>query len=93
MRYKSKCCDARVKIEGDDKEGTFYFVCTKCDEPCDIKSECPHIRHTGGYCKEVDDYIEGADMCDLVDKFCLLAWGYECDEWAEIQREWKEEGG
>ena len=55
--------------------------------------ECPHLHRTGGYCKELDDYIEGADMCDIVDKVCLLWGGYRCEEWEEILREWAQEGG
>jgi hypothetical protein len=31
----SKCCQAPVRIEGD-KEGTQYYACSVCDEPCDI---------------------------------------------------------
>jgi len=48
---------------------------------------CPHIRHTGGYSKELDEYIEGADMCSLVDKWCLLEEGLECKIWEETQKE------
>lgn len=28
----SNCCKAPVRIEGDV---TMYYVCTKCDKPCD----------------------------------------------------------
>lgn len=31
----SKCCMATVRIEGDPKEGTMYYVCTNCNNPCD----------------------------------------------------------
>lgn len=36
--YRSKCCKAQVVVEGDDKEGTFYHVCTKCNKACDVVS-------------------------------------------------------
>lgn len=36
MAKKSKCCNEQIRIEGDNKEGTHYYVCTKCDQPCDI---------------------------------------------------------
>ena len=28
--------ESKPIIEGDDKEGTHYFVCSKCGEPCDF---------------------------------------------------------
>lgn len=43
QEYKSKCCNAPVKVEGLlDFEGDIYpctvhYVCTKCKETCDIK--------------------------------------------------------
>ena len=43
--YKSKCCNALVKVEGlpdfhgDKYPCTAHYVCTKCGEPCDIKQE------------------------------------------------------
>lgn len=61
MTDKSKCCNAPVTITGgmpedDDRGKTSYFVCTKCDEPCDIvqpDSEdlrwCP-IHQKNDYC-------------------------------------------
>ena len=47
--------------------------------------ECPYIRHTGGYSAKLDKYIDGADMCSLVDKPCLLP--DSCETWEEIQKE------
>ena len=35
----SNCCKSEVKIGGDDKEGTHYYICTKCNKPCDLYSE------------------------------------------------------
>jgi hypothetical protein len=32
---KSKCCNAKVKVGG--KGMTHYYVCTKCNKPCDVK--------------------------------------------------------
>lgn len=40
--YKSKCCNAEVKIGGTPdfigSKGvcTIYYVCLKCDKPCDV---------------------------------------------------------
>ncbi len=36
-----------------------------------FKEECPHLQHTGGYSSELDDYIDGTDMCRLADKPCI----------------------
>lgn len=30
----STCCNAPVKVEG---KTTHYYVCTQCDEPCDVR--------------------------------------------------------
>ncbi|MDD4892419.1 MAG: hypothetical protein PHH73_00270 [Candidatus Rickettsiella isopodorum] len=55
-KQKSRCCNADVKIGGDDREGTHYYICTKCGEDCDlrieeqktieeiIKKNCPYNR-------------------------------------------------
>jgi len=32
----SNCCNAPIKVDGDDTEGTHYYVCTKCNNPCDV---------------------------------------------------------
>lgn len=34
-KEKSKCCGADVSIEG--KDGTNYYVCAKCNSPCDVQ--------------------------------------------------------
>lgn len=42
---KSKCCNADIRVAGigdfydKDISQTRYFVCTKCDEPCDLKED------------------------------------------------------
>ncbi len=33
---RSKCHKATVTIGGDDREGTHYYVCSECNNPCDI---------------------------------------------------------
>ena len=48
---------------------------------------CPHARSTGGYSVELDDYIEGADLCTLVDKWCLLESGNQCEIYEELLKE------
>jgi hypothetical protein len=40
--------------------------------------QCPERRF-----KEVQD------LCALNDKICLLEEGLECEEWAEIRKEWE----
>ncbi|MFA4917001.1 MAG: hypothetical protein WC560_10070 [Syntrophales bacterium] len=32
----SLCCKAFASVEGDDREGTYNYVCSKCGKPCDI---------------------------------------------------------
>ncbi len=39
IKELSNCCKSEVKIGGDDKEGTHYYICTKCNKPCDLYSE------------------------------------------------------
>lgn len=56
-----------------------------------LKPRCPHARHTGGYSAELDEYIEGADMCDIVDKWCLLEGGMECETYNEFLKEEEDE--
>jgi hypothetical protein len=36
MSDLSTCCKMPVEIEGDNREGTMYYVCSKCGEACDI---------------------------------------------------------
>ena len=36
---KSICCGAKVRVEGMDdfdKQCTMYYVCTKCNQACDV---------------------------------------------------------
>lgn len=32
----SDCCNATVTVDGDDREGTRYYVCGKCNKSCNI---------------------------------------------------------
>lgn len=34
--FNSTCCNATITVDGDDQEGTHYYVCNKCNKPCDI---------------------------------------------------------
>jgi hypothetical protein len=34
---KSKCCNAPVKVGGEHT--THYYVCIKCNKPCDIRKD------------------------------------------------------
>jgi hypothetical protein len=33
----SNCCLSSVFVDGDIKEGTHYYVCSKCGNPCDVR--------------------------------------------------------
>ena len=35
--YLSNCCLLPAFVDGKDEEGTHYFVCSKCGNPCDVK--------------------------------------------------------
>jgi len=43
IKELSNCCKSEVKIGGDDKEGTHYYICTKCNKPCDLYSEIKEL--------------------------------------------------
>ncbi|KKN74968.1 hypothetical protein LCGC14_0384700 [marine sediment metagenome] len=49
-------------------------------------NRCPHIRTLRGG-------DETQDMCDLVDKWCLIEHGGDCEEWDKIKDEWDAEYG
>ncbi len=34
-KEKSQCCNSEMRIDGDDTEGTHYYVCCACNKPCD----------------------------------------------------------
>ncbi len=36
FKLNSDCCNAPMTVVGD---GTMYYVCTKCNKPCDEKKE------------------------------------------------------
>lgn len=45
-KFKSQCCNAPIRLGGElgdfkdsDKACTLYAICTKCNNPCDIKSQ------------------------------------------------------
>ena len=50
------------------------------------KPRCPYSKSTGGFDPERDEYVEGCDMCDLVDKWCLLDGGQECETYNDFLR-------
>ena len=47
-----------------------------------LNDKCPHIRTLRGG-------DETQDVCDLVDKWCLIEHGGECEIWDEIRLEEK----
>ncbi len=55
------------------------------DDRLNVLDRCPHIRTLRGG-------DESQDICDLVDKWCLIEHGqYECVIWDEIRLSAKEE--
>ncbi len=73
---KSKCCRADAIVEGDDKEGTHYFVCTKCNKPCDIyiyKTKGGHLNRKKPIGKEWEDFVKSWYELDHEGKVILAA--------------------
>jgi len=48
---------------------------------------CPYLQDTSGYSGELDEYVDGADICTLVDKCCLLNGDCKCDAYEEFLNE------
>ena len=44
MKQISKCCQAKVKVVGDD-EGTNFYQCQACKQGCDILAEEKECHH------------------------------------------------
>jgi len=62
----SKCCSATVTIDGDDTEGTHYYVCDKCGKSCDLKTENENFKDfvkLKGLNKTAIN--EGCQLCDI----------------------------
>ncbi len=57
----SKCCNATVTIGGDDQEGTHYFICSKCNNPCDLAV-------TGQPANERDSVRDNEQQSNRMDK-------------------------
>lgn len=57
-RAVSKCCNSELLIGGDNREGTHYYVCSKCKESCDSKPAEP-VTHE---CKP--DHNGECTICD-----------------------------
>lgn len=36
MNKVSKCCKVKAVVKSDQSEGTNYYECTKCHQPCDV---------------------------------------------------------
>ena len=53
-----------------------------CNKP---KPRCIHCYQKSGYSAELDEK-KGGEMCDLVDKYCLVAYGDDC-EYYETEEE------
>ena len=50
---KSKCCGAPVIVAGNDAEGTRYYVCTKCNQACDLAEvTLPRLKRTQTFLDE-----------------------------------------
>jgi hypothetical protein len=73
---KSNCCSASVIIGGDDREGTHYYVCTSCKEPCDLEEYMP----------EEKNIIERFDELEIKLKLNVNDYfGEKLKNWFEIQ--------
>ena len=54
----------------------------------DFKERCPHQKGSPvAYDFERDKVYEGAVMCSLVDKYCLLESGLPCETYEEYLKE------
>lgn len=75
----SDCHRATVTIGGDDREGTHYYVCSECNEPCDLAvmnqsasdqgvTPIPgtFIDHPGGTSTFVPDVSNSDQLDDLI---------------------------
>ena len=54
-----------------------------------LNEKCPYQSQQVAVDYERDKVYEGAVVCDLVDKPCLLESGMECEVWDEIRLEEK----
>lgn len=53
-----------------------------------MKPECPNLIHPKYYTDPAtgNDY-EGSYMCELVDKYCLVEYGSDCETYSEFLKE------
>jgi hypothetical protein len=63
---KSECCLAPMTIGGDDREGTHYFVCTKCGKACNTTIRKMEITKEPEVAqdrqKELDNFMEAVRL-------------------------------
>jgi len=52
-----------------------------------MEERCPHIKRRVFW--HNDKSYDAPDLCDLNDKICLLEERLDCEEWKDIQKEWK----
>ena len=53
-----------------------------------MKPECPYYQPPKYYVNpETGEDFEGAAMCNLVDKYCLVEYGHECEIYQEYLKE------
>ncbi len=69
MTIKSQCCNAPVTIEGDDNEGTHYYVCDQCGQACDVQDDDARIYPCVD-CGKMRSKDEGGALFS----FCDVCW-------------------
>ena len=53
-----------------------------------MEPECPNLIHPRYYVDPAtDEGYEGSYMCNLVDKYCLVEYGNECEEYNNYLKE------
>lgn len=58
-----------------------------------MKPECPWYIPPKLYVDpKTDKDVEGSAMCDLTDKYCLVEYGSECEEYNKFLKEVEDEG-
>lgn len=73
----SACHKAAVHVGGDDTEGTHYYICNKCGEPCDLLPQKPEVSHTATVSDDdikKCDTPDGSDELDMRELLFNFSW-------------------
>lgn len=63
--YKSKCCNAEVKMEampdfsGSKEICTFYFSCLQCGKPCNVNEQKKRLDFQGEMLQKLIEFFDG----------------------------------